>query len=861
MNIISKNNLIKRTILSTLILGIFLMPISASFENKNIQINKVSATEEAKAVETTEAVERVVAVTDTEITATISNETTSSITFTIKTKPLDETKLKEYSDFKYLFVLGYKLKPGETYPGPNQKHYQQVKGQKINNLEWKDPATLTPEEIKKQEETIKKETAYNYTLTSLDKGQNYFILFFLTDGNYNPDGNWFQQLATFEQVMTFVNGEPLPATQINFVFEGGNSVLNFVGSSTDTGLDINCSVFNPGGCVSKVFYNLWEASSFFAKLAAKFLDFLIYYSTNSSSYQNAFVKEGWGAVRDIVNIFFIIALLYVAIKLILSLDSSNTKKFITYVVIIALLINFSLFFTQVIIDASNILAKVFYNNIKPEGEGQLVGAKGEKSISIGLVNKFNPQNLVSQEAYEGMSLGRFIFIILLLILITVYTTIIFITIGLVFVSRVVMLWISMIFAPLAFVSYTVPFNIPGFGHKEWWKNLLENAFLAPIFVFLLYIIIMFAGFLSTVTLYQESTDSMQSIMAVIIPFVILFILLKKAKDITIKFSGELGSQIMKLSKGAAMLAGGVALGAVAGGAAIAGRATLGRAGASMANNARLKNMSLNGNWIQRQYASTALGLGKNLQKGNMDIRSAKIGGKSLGSTGLKVNTLGKPKEGGYEKAKADRMEKRIKRAKELEVGPNEKEAKDVRKAEIALDDAKTAASTAERLVTTKRIDQNGIVTDETMNRDMVTLNKDLAFFEKAVTGTERAVADAARELQNAIALNQPPAIIQAKEAALTDAKNRRDINLDNITKCKDAIKDIEIDIKKAEEDLTRAQNIKAKTSKDRQTAYAERLRNNPMNFFTAGGKEGADEAADKIRARSASENKQQQEKK
>src|SRR3972149_11518169 len=60
---------------------------------------------------------------------------------------------------------------------------------------------------------------------------------------------------------------------------------------------------------------------------------------------------------------FIFVLLYVAIGTILGLSKVNWKKTLVLIVIAALLINFSLFFTKIIVDASNILAWAFYQGI------------------------------------------------------------------------------------------------------------------------------------------------------------------------------------------------------------------------------------------------------------------------------------------------------------------------------------------------------------------------------------------------------------------------------------------------------------------------------------------------------------------
>ena len=112
--------------------------------------------------------------------------------------------------------------------------------------------------------------------------------------------------------------------------------------------------------------------------------------------------------RDLANMFFIFILLYIAIATILEIAAYNAKALLARLIIVALLLNFSLFFTRVIIDASNIWGSAFYDRISSaskewEGElsnlikikdekGNLFFSVAPKGISAGLVAAFDPQN-------------------------------------------------------------------------------------------------------------------------------------------------------------------------------------------------------------------------------------------------------------------------------------------------------------------------------------------------------------------------------------------------------------------------------------------------------------------------------------
>jgi len=362
-----------------------------------------------------------------------------------------------------------------------------------------------------------------------------------------------------------------------------------------------------GGCIAQGLYWLFfKTTSFVFGLAGKALDFTLMYSIQDSSYRSQFVVEGWGLVRDFCNMFFIFVLLYIAFGTILKLGGVNTKQMIINVVIIGLLINFSLFATQVIIDASNILARVFYNQntivigiAQKDAQGNPLpvtselGEFGEIKLSEAIVSKVDPQKLII-EAKEvsmipqkgvtdegtpepGISAGSFIIVVLLATAVNVVGIIVFFSVALIFISRVVGLWLAMILAPLAFFSYTVPAlqDIEMIGWKKWWPETLKLAFLAPVFVFFMYLIVGFMdkglNMVNTSLKIGTELHGLSFVIAIVVPFVFIMILLMKAKDIASKMSGTMGQSITK----GISAAGGMALGGAALGAAFLGRRTIG----------------------------------------------------------------------------------------------------------------------------------------------------------------------------------------------------------------------------------------------------------------------------------------------
>ncbi len=279
-------------------------------------------------------------------------------------------------------------------------------------------------------------------------------------------------------------------------------------------------------------------------------------------------------------------------------------------IIIGLLMNFSLFAGQIMIDTSNILARVFYNSEAIRITTSSLGVRsetgiestsstglGELSISAALVEKVNPQRIILQSSkvnttntgYSSaqdksttgrISGGTFILIVLMASAVNIVGFIVFLSVGLIFIARVIGLWFALVFAPLAFFSYTVPQmqNIKMVGWKKWWPETMGLCFVAPIFMFFMYLVLVFlqTGFAGLIG--EQSGPNW--VLSVMIPFIFIMMLLMMAKKLAKDYSGEMGQMITgAVTTGGAMLLGGAALtGALLGRKAIGG--TLARASRS-----------------------------------------------------------------------------------------------------------------------------------------------------------------------------------------------------------------------------------------------------------------------------------------
>lgn len=477
------------------------------------------------------------------------------------------------------------------------------------------------------------------------------------------------------------------------------------------------------GCFLQISYAIfYSIPAFLLTQVAFFFNILISVTLSSDLLKNDFVGKAWSVVRDLSNIFFILILLYIAIKLILGIGGSEVKKMIGSVIIMALLINFSMFFTQVIIDSSNILALIFYNKVSVDTTvaGQTTtrpytSAAGEKDVAGGMVSAFDPTRAVSQPFIDqartrydqnGQSLPGIpdneppvatlvaIMIITALIMgIAIYALIVS---GLSFLGRLIELWILIIFSPFAFMSYTVPkfASVTYLGWDAWFKRLLKVAFMAPIFMFFLYFIFMlikanlFSGFITLNSGTDGPSGIIKMLLGIILPAIFICVLLLKATKYAKEGSGAIGEVVMKGAK----IAGGLALGAGLGATAMAGRNIIGGGGGYLANKAA-SGMNKFGSKLEDKYgrsfgvnkvASGLTSVGAHAQKGSFDVRGVKIAGKDLaGATSMK---LGEAKKGGITQARKEKVEKRMKRADMLKVREDEGLKQKLNKTETDLQD-------------------------------------------------------------------------------------------------------------------------------------------------------------------------------
>lgn len=485
------------------------------------------------------------------------------------------------------------------------------------------------------------------------------------------------------------------ATQATAQVGAGKSNKDGLGCGIDTN-------FDAGICISNIVYAFTVGlGSGLAYVGGFMFDITISLSLNSAAYALDFLSAGWTTARDLANMAFILILVYIAFTIMFQAETARTMQMLALVIFIALIINFSFFFTRVVIDAGNILAVQFYNSIPAptmagtfsttdSNTGSLAGIasgaaslapqavfQNTKDLTASIMQALNIQELFNDNNFKNFAKGegfmsKFIILSFLYLCIGACYFILaamFITVGVKFLTRIVILWFLIIASPLAFVAKAIPGRPTISGYYDQWQKLLVlHAFYPAFFLFIFFFISVIMsnlgsgsgilGGLASDLSRVSSTDiggflfiaSSVANVAIRLGFVVamLYIGLKASEAI-----GVQGAEAAQKFTGWATRVG---TGAVFGGAGALGRNTIG-AGAYAASQSSLIRAGAKyapGRLLQSGLA----GVGR----GSFDVRGAPGVRTGLGKLGIDTNEASK---GGYEKAVSERISKRSDQAKTL----------------------------------------------------------------------------------------------------------------------------------------------------------------------------------------------------
>ena len=434
----------------------------------------------------------------------------------------------------------------------------------------------------------------------------------------------------------------------------------------------------------------WIASLFawLLGVAVIALNYSVYYTVATmGTYVNKLTAVGtsWLILRDIGNIALIFGFLAIGISTILDTDRFGWKtKMLPMLLIGAIFLNFSLFFTEAVIDTGNLFATQFFKqinggNMPTPADLSTEGISGKIMANLGLTTIYDDirkDPSAAVQRYKDNSLTvAFLSIILFLI-----ASFVMFALALVLIARFVILLVIIIVAPIGFAGLAIP-QLSGLA-KQWWSTLLEQTITAPVLLLLLYIalrVITGEGFLGfgpgdwSGTFATSTGYNIAGFASILLSFLVAMGLLLA---------------VLIASKKMSAFGAGWATG-------IAGKATFGLTAAGLRTTVGWGSQRASERFRKSRWSRAPI-IGRTFAgvldagaKGSFDARASKLGGTL--SKDLHINT-GEAQKGGYRGWEKEKVKARETYAKDLEMSKEEKaikEAAEKRKGELEKDLKKT----------------------------------------------------------------------------------------------------------------------------------------------------------------------------
>lgn len=313
--------------------------------------------------------------------------------------------------------------------------------------------------------------------------------------------------ATAQETSQEVNASVTGATSSESATTAYNNAKN--------GNDNKCSLtsWTVTGCINSaltyIINNiLLSVANWFLTLTGIILNAVMVLTINMSAFVSAsggVVDTTWSTIRDISSILIIFFLLYTSIKIIIGITDSKVQHIIVMVAIAGILINFSLFFTKMAIDASNLVGMAFYRAIAPSGATIDFNQSGSGSNYLsnafggGISNEFMSALKIQKMAYDSTTFSTSSVVqtkntnpLAIIIaglsgaIIMVVAGLSFLAASLLFTIRIGLLIILMAFSPVYFVGMIVPDIKEKLSDR--WRNMLVNqCLILPVYMLFMYV--------------------------------------------------------------------------------------------------------------------------------------------------------------------------------------------------------------------------------------------------------------------------------------------------------------------------------------------------------------------------------------
>jgi len=224
--------------------------------------------------------------------------------------------------------------------------------------------------------------------------------------------------------------------------------------------------------------------------------------------ENEGVIQIWEIMRDLVNSLLVLGLIWIAIATILGYKKYAWKQILWKLILVALLVNFSLVISGIVVDISNYLSGYFLSIAQEENDTltpRIQKGFGYEEEGSGDTKTLNPADIFDEEKYElpkilgfdtatttaadvanyDLRFGNFFIIGFIMILVGGFAVISLLAIFMAILFRAFILIVLLGLSPIVFAAWIFPDTEKYW--KMWWEQFIKWCFFPAIFSFTLYI--------------------------------------------------------------------------------------------------------------------------------------------------------------------------------------------------------------------------------------------------------------------------------------------------------------------------------------------------------------------------------------
>lgn len=482
----------------------------------------------------------------------------------------------------------------------------------------------------------------------------------------------------------------------------------------------------------------------------------------------------WSVMRDIANIGLLFGFIFLGVLLILNVEGGghghgggmSARKAIPRLLIFAVLLNFSLFTTQFIVDVANAFGSTFTvlagsencSINEPEGGARSesledcavnTGISSKIIQAAGIVDIFDGGRNDFQQIFENVGSRPYQYAVSLVMLsvFVLVTAMVLFAGAIMLIIRVVVLSLLMVTSPVGFAGMVLP-GLSGIA-QQWWDTLIKQSFFAPV-----YLLMVFISIKLTEGLMGDSANLTNAIMAgsdsgaagnvqVVMVYLIVIGFMIASLLVAQKF-GAVGAGFASKSAGA------LTLGTVG----FVGRRTAGRASTRIANNIRSSPLG------ETELGRRLAGVADYGSKASFSLRNVVT---SKNGMGLDVGKANKAAGHGYHGVEEKLVKERVEYAKSLKGDRGETDTEMAariaseeeainqkrRAAQESLDTATSEQSTAQAARDTQKQIRDNIAYQLAEQRAQVAANPGDAAKQQALRALEEQLEKETRELSAA----------------------------------------------------------------------------------------------------------------